>query len=116
MVGFLLAAAAAVTLTLWLRGALSEQPAEQGAISSAVDPAPPQAATAPAPSPEPLAADAAVDASVDAVVDAAAREVVPPPAGWPGHRWSEGTFLMTRSTCIPHPAQVVFPQMEQVTA
>lgn len=33
----------------------------------------------------------------------------------PGHHWEAGTWALTESMCWPHPAQVVFPQTEQVT-
>ena len=35
---------------------------------------------------------------------------------WPGQRSARGTPAMTMSMCWPHPAQVVFPQVRQVTA
>src|SRR5699024_5833285 len=34
----------------------------------------------------------------------------------PSQRWARGTSRMTRSTCWPQPAQVVLPQVRQVTA
>src|SRR6476659_11243995 len=36
--------------------------------------------------------------------------------GWPGQRLEAGTPAMTWLTCMPQPAQVVLPQVLQVTA
>ena len=42
------------------------------------------------------------------------EEVASSPA-WPGQRSVRGTPAMTWSTCWPHPAQVVLPQVRQET-
>src|SRR5699024_2564207 len=38
------------------------------------------------------------------------------PLSCPGHHWPAGTVALTWSMCCPHPAQVVRPQVLQVTA